>query len=296
MLGATGGDREPPFDALTGGAPVANQPGLCAVGQLNENRRGNGIHLWSSSEVRIEGNRVARTRDGIYFSFADRSEVSFNEVRETRYGLHYMYSDENYFHHNQFSANGAGAALMYSGDLQVAHNRFTANRGRRAYGMLLQSVDDSIFTGNAVDDNTIGIYAENSQNNEFIGNQLHGNYVAFRMGGSSADNTLGQTDFARNWQTVEVAGAADRNRWHGPEGGNRWQGPPEPDLDGDGRGDFVHRELDPLGSLRRVFPVVGLLSGSAGLEALRFAAARSGTGGARVIIDPRPLTRGEMNQ
>ena len=291
VIGATGGDREAPFDALTGGAAVANQPGLCAVGQLNENRRGNGIHLWSSSEVRIEGNRVARTRDGIYFSFADRCEVSHNEVRQTRYGLHYMYSDENHFHHNYFSENGAGAALMYSGDLKVEDNRFTANRGRRAYGMLLQSVDDSTFTGNAVSDNTIGIYAENSQNNEFTSNQLHGNYVAFRMGGSSADNILGKTHFAGNWHSVEVDGATERNQWYAPDGGNRWQGPPEPDLDGDGRGDFVHRELDLLGSLRRDFPLVGLLSGSAGLEVLRFAASRSGGNSSRVIVDPRPLTR-----
>jgi nitrous oxidase accessory protein len=291
VLGATGGDREAPFDALTVGAPVANQPGLCAVGQLNENRRGNGIHLWSSSEVRIEGNRVARTRDGIYFSFADRCEVSHNEVRETRYGLHYMYSDENHFHHNHFSENGAGAALMYSGDLRVEENRFTANRGRRAYGMLLQSVDNSTFTDNEVFDNTIGIYAENSQNNRFIGNRLHGNYVAFLMGGSSADNILGQTHFARNWHSVEVDGSTERNQWHASAGGNRWQGSPEPDLDGDSRGDFVHRELDLLGSLRRDFPVAGLLSGSAGLEVLRFAASRSGANNSRVIVDPRPLIR-----
>lgn len=291
VLGATGRDLGKVFDALTGGAPVADQPGLCAVGELNENRRGNGIHLWSSSEVLIEGNRVARTRDGIYFSFADRCEVAHNEVRETRYGLHYMYSDENYFHHNRFSENSAGAALMYSGDLKVAHNRFAANRGRRAYGMLLQSVDNSTFTGNEVLDNTIGIYAENSQNNRFTGNHLRGNYVAFRMGGSSADNILGQTHFAANWHSVEVDGAAERNRWHGPEGGNRWQGSPEPDLDGDGRGDFAHREWDPLGALRRDFPVAGLLSGSAGLDVLRFATSRSGAGGSRVIVDPRPLTR-----
>jgi nitrous oxidase accessory protein len=241
--------------------------------------------------VKIEGHRVARTRDGIYFSFADRCEVSRNEVRETRYGLHYMYSDENEFHHNSFLENSAGAALMYSKDLQVSENHFASNRGRRAYGMLLQSVDDSTFIGNEILENTIGIYAENSQNNRFIDNRLGGNYVAFRMGGSSAGNTLGQTHFVGNWHSVEVDGDAARNRWHGPEAGNRWQGPLEPDLDGDGLGDFAHREWDPLGPLRQDFPLVGLLSGSAGLEALRFAASRSGAASSRVIVDPRPMTR-----
>ena len=290
IIGATGGAAPPPFDALSQGAPVANQPGLCAVGLLDVNRRGNGIHLWSSNRVQIEGNRVARTRDGIYFSFTDRCEVAHNEVRETRYGLHYMYSDENYFHHNRFSENSAGAALMYSNHLKVVGNRFSANHGRRAYGMLLQSIDDSVFTGNEVLENTVGIYAENSQNDRFTGNRLRGNYVAFRMGGSSAGNILEQTQFAANWHSVEVSGSVERNLWSGPEGGNRWQGSPEPDLDGDGLGDFAHREWDPLGALRRDFPVVGLLSGSAGLDVLRFATSRSGAGGSRVIVDTRPLT------
>ena len=292
VLGATvnHSDQEKTFDTLSGGAPVADQPGLCAVGQLNENRRGNGIHLWSSSQVVIIDNHVAHTRDGIYFSFTDDCEVTRNEVRRTRYGLHYMYSDGNAFYDNRFSENGAGAALMYSKNLRVEQNEFTANRGRRAYGMLLQSVDNSTFDDNAVFGNTIGVYAENSQSNAFSRSQLSGNYVAFRMGGSSADNVLGQNHFVSNWHSVEVDGSVERNRWHRVDVGNRWQGPAEPDLDGDGLGDFAHREWDPLGALRRDFPLAGLLSGSAGLEALRFATSRSDASNARVIIDPRPLS------
>ena len=292
ILGATGGGMHSPFDALTEGAPVADQPGLCAVGQLNENRRGNGIHLWSSSEVRIENNRIARTRDGIYFSFADNCEAVGNEVRETRYGLHYMYSDDNRFHHNRFEANAAGAALMYSGDLVVRDNTFAGNRGRRAYGLLLQSVDDSRLAGNRVAGNTIGIYAENSQNNEFAGNHLAANYVGFRMGGSSRDNRMTGNRFARNLHPAEAAGSSDANHWSVNGKGNRWQNDDIPDLDGDGVGELPHLEADLLGALRKEFPAAALLSGSPGLEALRFAHARGGVPGLDTIADPHPLVHG----
>jgi len=292
ILGATGDRLRSPFDALTEGAPVADQPGLCAVGRLNENRRGNGIHLWSSSGVRIENNRVARTRDGIYFSFTDDCVVSGNEVRETRYGLHYMYSDNNRFQHNRFEANAAGAALMYSGDLMVRDNTFAGNRGRRAYGLLLQSVDDSRFSENEVAGNTIGVYAENSQQNDFEGNRLAANYVGFRMGGSSRDNRMTGNRFARNLHPAEAAGSSDANHWSAHGRGNRWQNNDIPDLDGDGVGELPHLEADLLGDLREEFPAAALLSGSPGLEALRFAHARGGVPGLDTIADPHPLVRG----
>src|SRR5207253_4777295 len=39
---------------------------LCEVA-LDQNRRGNGIHIWNSSHHLVLGNRIRRTRDGIYF-------------------------------------------------------------------------------------------------------------------------------------------------------------------------------------------------------------------------------------
>jgi len=289
IVGATGGAAAPAFDLLSEGAPSADPSGLCAVGRLNENRRGNGVHLWSSRDILIADNRIARTRDGVYFSFTDHCEVRGNEVRETRYGLHYMYSDGNAFYDNRFTANAAGAALMYSGDLEVRGNRFVGNRGRRAYGLLLQSVDDSLFAGNVFEGNTVGVYAENSQNNGFRSNHLDANYVALRMGGSSRDNRVAGNHFSRNLHPAEAEGQPGDNRWSVDGQGNRWPGHPPPDLDADGVGDFPHREADPLGDLRARFPLAGLLSGSSGLEMLRLAAARSRMPGIRAIEDPHPL-------
>jgi nitrous oxidase accessory protein len=103
---------------------------LCAA-PANQNRRGNGVHIWNSVGHTIAGNVIRDTRDGIYFSFVDRSTVRDNDIARVRYGLHYMYSDENRFDRNVFSDNAAGAALMYSKGLTLAGNRFVANRSHR---------------------------------------------------------------------------------------------------------------------------------------------------------------------
>lgn len=290
IIGATGGEREPAFDVLSRNAPGADSAEMCAVGRLSENRRGNGIHLWSSSDVKITENRVARTRDGIYFSFADDCRIRNNTVRETRYGLHYMYSDNNDFDRNTFTENAAGAALMYSGDIRATENDFSGNRGRRAYGMLLQSVDDSNFDNNRFEGNTIGAYAENSQRNTLRDNRLQGNYIALRLGGSSANNRFLENTFAHNLHTVEASGDPNTNTWADDGRGNRWQGSSaSPDLDGDGVGAIPHREADFLGKLRNSFPLVGFLSGSPGLNAMRFAHERARVPGVPTINDPHPL-------
>lgn len=64
---------------------------------LDEARRGNGIHLYSSRNAHVRGNTVRDTRDGIYFSFTSESVVEDNDIERVRYGLHYMYSDDNRF-------------------------------------------------------------------------------------------------------------------------------------------------------------------------------------------------------
>jgi nitrous oxidase accessory protein len=107
----------------------ASAPGgaeVCEV-TLTQDRRGNGVHIWNSSGHLVAGNVIRDTRDGIYFSFVDRSEVRSNDVRNVRYGLHYMYSDENRFEANEFRENAAGAALMYSNGITLTRNVFASS-------------------------------------------------------------------------------------------------------------------------------------------------------------------------
>jgi len=280
----------PVEDVLTEGLRLTPDGEMCIV-DLDVNQRGNGIHLWNSSGNQLEGNVIRGTRDGIYFSFSDRTSVRDNHVSRTRYGLHYMYSDENVFEGNRFEMNAAGAAIMYSNGLFVRGNRFQNNQGRRAYGLLLQSLEDTTIIGNAVERNTVGIYLENSNRNVFRGNAVSSNYIGVRFTASSQDNAFTRNDFSANLHSVELDGKSDANDWSPGGEGNFWSGSRPVDLDGDGFGEFGHREADLLGRHRREFPLVGLLSNTPALQLLQLAQSKVPLPGVSAIEDAAPLTR-----
>jgi len=280
-------------DVLRDGAiPLGD--GLCSV-PLDVNQRGNGIHLWNASGNRLEDNVVEGTRDGIYFSFSDRTSVRRNQVRRVRFGLHYMYSDENVFEGNRFADSAAGAAVMYSKGILASDNEFVGNQSRRGYGLLLQSVDDSAFLDNRIERNTIGVYLENANRNRLQSNAVAANYVGIRLTQSSAGNVFSRNRFLANLHPAETEAPSPANRWTLDGEGNYWSGAQVVDLDGDGRGELPHREADPLGRLRRPFPLAGLLSGSPALQLLRFVQARSPMPGVPAIEDPAPLARPPAN-
>ena len=271
--------------------PLTVKPGegeLCAAPE-NQNRRGNGVHVWNSVGHTITDNTIRDTRDGIYFSFVDRSSVRGNDIARVRYGLHYMYSDENRFEGNVFSDNAAGAALMYSKGLTLARNRFVANRGHRAYGLLLQSVDDTLISANEIAGNTLGLFLENGHANHVLGNRLAGNHVGIRVSDSSDANVFAGNRFTGNIHPVETTGDNRSNRWAAGGRGNHWDGAATLDLDRNGIADLPHRELDLFGGLRRDLPAIGLLAGSPAERLLRLVHARLAIPGAGGIVDPAPL-------
>ncbi len=93
---------------------------------------GNGIHLWHSRDIVIQGNQVSGHRDGIYFEFV-RARLTFMTISapdNLRYGLHFMYSDSCDYEGNTFRHNGAGVAVMYTHHVRMVGNRFTDNTRR----------------------------------------------------------------------------------------------------------------------------------------------------------------------
>jgi nitrous oxidase accessory protein len=239
----------------------------------------------------IANNVIRDTRDGIYFSFVDRSEVRHNDVAGVRYGLHYMYSDENRFEDNAFRDSAAGAALMYSRGMSLRRNAFVGNRNHRAHGLLLYTVDQTEVRDNRISGNTMGLFIEQSQANEITGNVVTNNHVGVHITISSNDNTFWENVFAGNLHPVETSGTNMRNQWARDGKGNYWDGAVRLDLDGNGIGDVPHRELDLFGELRRPFPTIALLSGSPGERLLRFVHARLALPWLPSLSDPAPLLR-----
>lgn len=274
-------------DPMTSDLRMSNAE-LCSV-ELEQNQRGNGIHVWNCAGHTIEENDIRGTRDGIYFSFCDRTTVRRNTIRNVRYGLHYMYSDENVFEENTFTESAAGAALMYSNEIVLRGNRFLANRSHRAYGLLMHTVERTEVAENEFAGNTVGAFVENSISNEFRGNGVTGNYIGLRVSGSSDGNTFSANELAGNIHAVETGGAAEANAWSVDGVGNFWPDAVKLDLDRDGIADVPHKEADLFGAWRRDFPEIGLLSGSPGERALRVVHARLKVPGIPSVSDPRPL-------
>ena len=221
------------------------------------------------------GTRIRDTRDGVYFSFVDRTDVRDNDIEGVRYGLHYMYSDENRFEGNVFRDNAAGAALMYSKGIVLRHNQFLANQGHRSYGVLLQTVESTMLerqphrrqhrsacssraataTGSSTTDcrNHIGIHASRQLRRQRVrGQPLRRQPAHGRDHRRQPDQPLGASTAAATTGTarsrsISIATASPT---------------------------CPHRELDLFGELRRELPVIGLLAGSPGERLLRFVHAR----------------------
>lgn len=271
---------------------VRARPGgseLCDSG-LDQNRRGNGIHLWNSERATVLDNTIRDVRDGIYFAFADACLVRGNDIARVRFGLHYMYSDSNVFERNRFAENAAGSTLMFSRNMVVRGNSFTSNVGHRAYGMVLTQCDTSRVEGNDFSGNTVGLCVEYSNLNTFAGNRFSRSYIGARLTGGSDGNRFTRNRFAANLHPVELDGDFTNNAWTDGNVGNRWGNSAEIDFDGDGIGELPHRETDVLGELRRPFPLVALLSGSPALDLIRFAQQHARVPGVQAIHDARPLS------
>lgn len=267
---------------------MGSSPENCDVSEL-ASRRGNGIHLWNSQRAEIRGNEISEARDGIYFSFTNQTQCAENTVRHVRYGLHYMYSDDNTFTGNTFADNDAGAALMFSKRLAIRGNRFVSNSGFRAYGVILQSLDDCKLEGNLIESNAVGLSLNQCNRNRVIANRVARNYVGLRFGSNSDGNAFSANAFTGNLHPAEMTGENGNNQWALAGVGNHWDGAVPFDLDGDKVQDLPHRELDLAGPLRRDFPAVALLSDSPALKLLRFAHERAALPGVGAIVDPKPL-------
>jgi nitrous oxide reductase family maturation protein NosD len=209
--------------------------------------RGDGIHLWYSSETTVENNRITRTRD-LAIWFSNKTLIKNNRVEKGRYGLHYMKSDDNTFEDNVFTDNSVGGFLMYSRGIKFYHNIFAHNQGLGSgYGIGLKDVDDVVAEENLIIDNRIGIYLDNSPSLIDSWNRIKKNAIAFNDIGASfmpsiERNLFSKNSFIENTEQIEVRGGGTLagNRWSEGKEGNYWSDYVGYDENKDGIGDFPY--------------------------------------------------------
>jgi nitrous oxidase accessory protein len=209
-------------------------------GDRTEAASGNGIHLWSSREVTVEGNHIRGHRDGIYLEFTHAALVRHNlSERNTRYGLHFMYSDSSAYVGNRFLANGSGVAVMYTRSVTMTRDTFEANRGAAAYGLLLKEIQDARLEGNLFRDNTVGLLADGADRLVATGNRFEDNGWALRLLASSFNGRFEGNAFRRNSFDVAVNGRGTSAVF----AGNWWESYQGWDLDRDGVGDVPYHPV-----------------------------------------------------
>jgi len=205
-----------------------------------EESSGNGIHLWSSSDVRVVDNRISGHRDGLYFEFTRGAEARGNVSEENvRYGLHFMYSDSCRYLDNTFRRNGAGVAVMYTKSVAMIGNRFEENRGSAAYGLLLKEIADPVLERNVFRDNTVGLFADGAARIQATGNTFSGNGWAVKLMASTEGGRFSANEFVGNTFDVSSNSRANSTVFDG----NYWSEYEGYDLDRDGVGDVPHRPV-----------------------------------------------------
>lgn len=201
---------------------------------------GNGIHLWSSRNVLVSGNRISGHRDGIYLEFTRHADVRGNTSESNiRYGMHFMYSDSSVYTNNTFRSNGGGVAVMYTKVVTMTHNLFTTNHGPASYGLLLKEIHDARLEANVFLGNTVGLVADGADRIRATGNRFEDNGWAVRLLASTVDGRFDGNIFRRNSFDVAVNGVGTSTLFTG----NWWDSYRGWDLDHDGVGDVPYHPV-----------------------------------------------------
>jgi nitrous oxidase accessory protein len=262
-------------------------------------QRGNGIHLWNSKSNSIVGNFITNTRDGAYFSYADRNLIASNRIEQTRFGIHYMYSHENRLIGNTLTRNAVGAALMFARNCEVAGNRAFANR---RHGILLKQVEHSHFARNTIVGQNRGFFIQQTVGNRFERNEISQNDVGLYLSNGSEENVFTGNAFIDNteqvWQPTDEfeKGRLASNQFSERGRGNFWSDYTGNDANHDGIGDTPYHQTDTFGYIVNRHPEARVFALSPATALLRKGEELLPLLDTQGVTDPAPLMQPAANR
>ncbi len=255
---------------------------------VDETSSGNGIHIWKSKNIRIEGNSIESMRDGIYLEFVENSFISNNKsIHNIRYGLHFMFSHHNEFHHNEFGYNGAGVAVMFSKFINMHHNTFHFNWGSASYGLLLKEINDAKIENNYFEQNTIGVNVDGCNRILYSNNHFVRNGWAIKFNGGCYDNTFEYNNFLHNSFDLSYNSQLNSNKFEA----NYWREYTGYDLDKDGIGDVVYRPVKLFSYIVNNTPEALVLLRSLFVDIINFSEKVSPVFTPDNLVDKKPIMK-----
>lgn len=248
--------------------------------------RGNGIQIWNAPGAVVEGNDVARVRDGIFTTTSRRNAFRNNRFSELRFGVHYMYTNDSEVSGNVSVGNHVGYAIMYSDRLTIRNNR---SQGDRDHGLLFNFANNSRIDGNAVvDGGEKCVFIFNANGNRFQGNWFEGCRIGIHFTAGSERNQISGNAFVQNRTQVMYVGTRSLD-WSAGGRGNYWSDNPAFDLNGDGIADSAYRPNDLVDQVVWRYPAAKLLLNSPAMQTVRWAQSQFPALHPGGVIDSAPL-------
>ena len=218
-----------------------NQIGGMSIFDLG--RKGDGIRVWYSQRVTVEGNQVYEVRDVVAWYSSDLI-LRDNRIEEGRYGIHLMYCDRTVIDGNQILNNSVGIYVMYSSDLVLRENIVKGQRGPSGYALAFKDANNVEVSRNVLADNRAGLFLDGTPFAPEAFARFEDNILAFNDIGVVMQPAVRGSQFEGNsfWENIEQVaivgggGAASQNSW----GGNFWSDYTGFDGDGDGIGDVPY--------------------------------------------------------
>lgn len=253
---------------------------------LQSAQRGNGIQVYDTRGVRVIGNEISSTRDGIYVDVSRDAEFHHNRIHHVRYGTHYMNTNHSTWEDNQVYLSRAGLALMEVRNLTVRRNIAWGNTD---HGIMLRTIQDSLIEDNVVAGNDRGFFVYDAEYNVLRRNLVINNRTGVHLSAGSSNNQVEGNDFIGNQEQVRFVAARDVE-W-GKQDGNYWSNYNGWDQNADGQGDVPYEANDLVDRLNWQYPLLKMLSASPALQTLRFAARQFPLLRAPSVVDRHPRMR-----
>jgi nitrous oxidase accessory protein len=240
--------------------------------------RGNGIQLSIVTNAQVVGNRVSKTRDGLYIISSTQSELRDNTMFDLRYGIHYMYSHDNEVVNNLAYNTRAGYALMSSKQLTVTGNE---SRDSEDYGLLMNFITSSTISHNRIKnvwtkpENKVlgregkGLFIYNSAYNTISYNVVDTAEIGVHLTAGSENGKIFGNSFINN--PVQVKYVSNKQQeWSQNGQGNYWSNYLGWDLDNSGTGDTPFEPNDGIDKLIWQYPEAKVLLDSPAILLLRW--------------------------
>lgn len=255
---------------------------------MRENDRGDGISVWNAAGSRAIGNDIRYGRDGIRSTASRDNIFSGNRFHELRYSVHYMWTNGSTISNNLSEGNTVGYAMMFSRNIVMTGN---VSVNDKAHGLLLNSVNHSVVTGNAVvDGGTECVFIYDANQNEFARNWFEGCPVGVHFTAGSEGNRFSENAFINNQNQVMYVGTR-AIEWSTGGRGNFWSDNSAFDLNGDDIADMPYRPNDVVDRVVWAVPLAKLLLNSPAIQVVRWAQAEFPAMTPGGVVDSAPLMR-----